>query len=414
MKLQYQVIIVGGGPAGMMAAIRAAERNFSVLLIEKNDQLGRKLLITGHGKCNFTHTGDLNYFLSQYVPNGKVLREALTTFSNDDLIQYFKKSDIPSYTDEGGRFFPKTDSAQSLLDVLRRAIQKLKIKVLFSTQVIELMVKNQKIYGVRLNEGTEILGDHVVISTGGRSYPATGSSGDGYHLARSMGHTVSDAKPALVSFKLLGNIPALLEGISLPDIVLKFRMDKKFWQERGAIIFTAKGISGPAVLNLSLVTTDYFPSANPIFLHMDLVPNSTEELLNVELTNIFLTHGKAQIKTVLAEYVPMRLCEEFLRSLNIDPLQKTAQVTKKQKFLIVEKLKDWPFQILAMGPWTNAMITKGGIFEKEIDFRTGQSKLVNGLYFAGEVIGVCGKTGGFNLQMAFSTGYLVGEKIVSF
>jgi len=396
----FDFCIIGGGPAGMMAAIRAAEKGKTVVLIEKNKTLGSKLLLTGGGRCNLTYAGlDNKEFVSNYDKHGDFLLSAFSIFSPEDTMSFFKKRNIKLKIEEN-KVFPKSDKSREILDCLINCLKEEKVKVLINSEVVDIVFNNNNIKKVVLGNGKEIIAKNYLITTGGKAYPQTGSTGAGFVWAKKGGHSVSELKPALTPLEIREKWVQRIKGVTLHNIGISFYNKKII----GDVLFTHFGISGPIVLNLSSVVK---PKDN-IFL--DLEPELNFDELNKKLLNLFEENNKKSIANVL--YFKEKINTLLLELSNIDKNTTCRNISRENRQRLVKNIKNIKLTVIAPMGFDKAMVTKGGIFLKEIDSKTMQSKILNNLYFAGEIIDLNGKTGGFNLQLAFTTGYVAGESVV--
>ncbi|MCK5451160.1 MAG: NAD(P)/FAD-dependent oxidoreductase [Candidatus Omnitrophica bacterium] len=403
------IVVIGGGPAGMMAAIGAASGQNEVTLIEKNKHLGRKLLLTGGGRCNLTNICEPEDLIYHFSKTGSFLRDAIKTFDNKSLISFFAKRGLKIKVEENGRVFPVTDKASSVLDLLEDEIKKLKIKVLCNTSVKRVMVTKSVVKSILCENGTIFQADKVIFATGGLSYQATGSTGDGIRMAEKLGHTIAPLKPGLVALTLENIFSHKLEGVSLNDVKLIFKTDKKkIVTEKGSIIFTKNGISGPILLSSSGKVIDRLNAGKKVFLEIDIMSmfdlKETEDILIKKI----LESPVKGLKNILKEFVPMRFSEVLLELSKIPQDKKANQLTFKERKELITLLKGLKFNVANTVSFEKAQITRGGVSVKEIDPKTMESKKEKGIYFAGEMIDIDGDCGGFNLQAAFSTGYLAG------
>ena len=403
------IVIVGGGPAGMMAAISVASDRNEVTLIEKNGHLGRKLLLTGAGRCNLTNICESEDLIHHFSKTGSFLRDAFKAFDNNDLISFFAKRGLKTRVEENGRVFPVTDKASSVLDLLEEELKKLKIKVLVNTSVKEVIVSQSVVKSVLCEDGTIIEADKVIVAAGGLSYEATGSTGDGIRMAEKLGHTIVPLKPGLVALTLESILPERLEGVSLNDVKLIFKADKKkVASEKGSIIFTKNGISGPITLSSSSKVVDWLGEGKKVSLEIDIMPmldpKEAEEMLIKKISE----SSVKGLKNILKEFVPMRFSDLLLELSKIPQEKKGNQLTSKERKSLITLFKGLKFDVANTVSFEKAQITRGGVSVKEIDPKTMESKKVRGLYFAGEMIDIDGDCGGFNLQAAFSTGHLAG------
>jgi predicted Rossmann fold flavoprotein len=407
---EKMIVIIGAGPAGIMAAISAASNRDEVVLIEKNEYLGRKLLLTGGGRCNLTNTCESKDLTHHFSKTGSFLRDAFKAFSNEDLISFFEKRGLTTKIEEDGRVFPVTDKASSVLVLLEEELKKLKVKILVKTRVKKINVLQGAVKGVLCEDGTTFAADKVIIATGGLSYKATGSTGDGIKLAEKMGHRIVPLKPGLVALVLASTIPKRLEGVSLNDVKLIFRTGKKkISSEKGSIIFTKHGISGPATLSLSSQVVDWINDGKKVSLEIDMMPMLDLREAEITLARKMPKSQEKSLKNILREFVPMRVSEILLELAKIPQRKKANQITLKERRSVAMLLKGLKFDVANSVSLKKAQITRGGVSTKDMDPKTMESKKIKGLYFAGEMIDIDGASGGFNLQAAFSTGYLAGR-----
>jgi len=407
----YDVAVVGGGPAGIMAAIRAAELKKDVVLIERNDSLGKKLLITGSGRCNITNTADTTEFIKKFGKKGSFLRSAFKSFSNMDVMEFFKSKGLDLKVEDGGRVFPVTDDAGSVLNLLKACLKESGVSVLYNYRLSRIDLQgNGDETSFKLNfENSSFMASRVVLATGGASYPVTGSTGDGFRMASELGHTIVPLKPGSVSLKTLEKWIWDLQGTALEDVSLTFKKDKKkVASGEGDVIFTHFGVSGPVILDLSNKVVSALEDGE-VKLLMDLKPELGMESLEAELLREFEKHGKTYLKNYLKFLLPNRLIPVFLELAGVDPNKTLNQISKKERNSLVNILKSMPVTITGHLPLEKAMVTCGGVSKKEINPQTMESNIRRGIYFAGEIIDLCAPTGGYNLQEAFSTGYLAGE-----
>ena len=402
--MMTDVVVIGGGPAGLMAAGTAVKRGLKTVLIEKNDILGRKLLITGKGRCNVTNGADISEFFDNVVRNPKFLYSAFYSFTNQDVINFFEERGIPLKEERGKRIFPKSDKSNDILRGLKKYIND--VNVIYK-KVTEVLTEDNEVKGVKLADGRVINAKSVIIATGGLSYPKTGSTGDGYKFAKNNGHTVTDLKPALVPLVLKGKYPRELEGLSLRNIevTLTDANGNELYKDFGEMVFTDNGVSGPVILSMS----SYVEDNKEYKLKIDLKPALDVEKLEKRILSDFAKYQNKNFSNSLNDLLPKKLIPVIPEVSGIDPYIKINQITKEMRKNLVSLLKNFEFEIKSKGPIDEAIITAGGINVREIKPGTMESKLVKGLFLAGEVIDVHAYTGGFNLQIAFSTGYLAGE-----
>jgi len=406
----YDIAIIGAGPAGIMAAIRASQLNKDVALIEKNNRIGKKILITGKGRCNVTNAASLDVFIERFGKQGSFLRSAFSAFFNQDLMDFFKSKGLSLKVERQGRIFPVTDKAGSVVEVLKKPLMKKNVKIIYNTNALDVKKKNN-IFRLNIFNESNICARKVILATGGVSYKATGSTGKGFHIARRLGHAIQPLMPALVPLKVKEAWVKQLQGLSLKNVRITFVYGKKkVVSDIGEILFTHFGISGPLILDLSGKIVALLKEHRKISLFIDLKPGMEPEKLRNRLLREFTAKGKFYFKNIMKDLLPHRLIPAFMSISGIDPEKTANQVAKYERESIITVLKAMPLTITGSLDIGKAMVTNGGVSTKEIDPRTMQSKLVPGLYFAGEIIDGCASSGGYNLQQAFSTGYLAGEK----
>ncbi|MDI6758720.1 MAG: NAD(P)/FAD-dependent oxidoreductase [Candidatus Omnitrophota bacterium] len=409
----YKIVIVGAGPAGMMAAIRASKFQKDVLLIEKSPILGKKLLLSGKGRCNLTNACDLDSFLKRFSKNGEFLRDSFKKFFNHDLMEFFKKRGLGLKTERQQRVFPVTDKSKSILSVLKNELQKNKVRIIYQSRLGDILVKEKKVTGLLLDNARFIPADKIILATGGTSYAWTGSTGEGIEIARKLGHRIAPLRQGLVPLEIKERYPKVLEGLTLKNIRLKFilgiNQKQEIISEIGELLFTGFGISGPLVLTLSGRIVDWQDKGERIFVEIDLKPGLSKEHLEAKFLREFEGLPNKSFKNILNGLLPKRLVDCFFEALDINPLKKANQVTRQERENTIFLLKAFKLEIVGARPQDEAMITRGGICLKDINPRTMESRIISGFYFAGEMIDVDADTGGFNLQAAFSTGYLAGE-----
>lgn len=418
-----KVVVIGGGPAGMMSAITAAQEKNEVIIIEKNKTLGRKLLITGKGRCNITSSLDMSEFIKNIPGNGKFLYSAFQTFKNTDIIEFLNKNGLKVKEERGNRIFPVTDSAQSVLDCFEREIKKDNIKVKYGTRVKRILRKeiqeenfNYKAVGVELEDGEKIYADKIILATGGKSYPLTGSNGDGYKIASELGHTITDIKPSIVPLEADVNICKYLQGLSLRNVKIMIKdieKNKKIYEDFGEMMFTHFGVSGPIILSSSAHLVRYknidrLLKENKIVLYIDLKPALSEEALDNRILRDFEEFKNKEFKNSLDKLLPQKMIPYVIEESGILLEKRVNEVSKDERRKLVSLLKNIEITIWGFRPIEEAIVTAGGISIKEINPKNMESKIVKGLSFAGEIIDVDAYTGGFNLQIAYSTGYIAG------
>ncbi len=397
----------------MLAAGRAAERGACVLLLEKMRQEGRKLLITGKGRCNITNSAQMGDFLNHVYPSGRFLKTAFTRFYNDDMIGLLNRYGLETVLERGGRYFPATGRSGDVLDALLKWLREAGVEIRCGQRVEKILVKDGRIEGV-LTDAAEFFASRVVLATGGKSYPATGSDGDGYRLAREVGHTVVKVRPALVPLETVEKVPAELHKLVLKNVNVALWVDgKKAGEEFGEMIFTSFGLSGPVILTLSRRVVDALEEGREVKVTIDLKPALDEQKLDRRLLRDLDENGKKELGTVFRKWLPASMVPVFIRLLEIDPKRMCHQVASSERKRIRYLLKNLAFSIHNYRSFKEAVITAGGIPTREINSGTMESKIVSGLYFAGEIIDLDADTGGYNLQIAYSTGWLAGDSAVS-
>ena len=406
-----QIVVIGGGPAGMMAAIVASQNGNDVILIEKMRSLGRKLSITGKGRCNLTSNLPIEDFIKNIPGNGKFLYSAFSQFDNVKLIQFFNSLGVQTKVERGDRVFPVSDNAMQVVNALKKELERLKVKILVDSKVQEVVVEDNKVKAVKTNEQT-IPCDKVILATGGKSYPMTGSDGYGYEIAKKLGHKIIELKGSLIPMEIYEKLD--LQGLSLKNVAINvWDREKKIYSDFGEMLFTHFGISGPIVLSASshilrIKDIEEKLKKKEIKLEIDLKPALSEEKLNQRIQRDFEKYNKKQFKNSLNDLLPSKMIPEIIKLSKIDPEKQVAQITKVERENLVKQIKKFTITIRKFRPIEEAIVTAGGVSIKEINSKTMESKIVSGLYFAGEIIDVDAYTGGFNLQIAFSTGYVAG------
>lgn len=405
-----KIIVIGGGAAGMMAAIAAAEAEpeNTVLLLEKNDKLGKKLFITGKGRCNLTNAGDDERFFQSVTTNSKFMYSSFYTFSNKDTIAFFEKLGLKTKVERGERVFPESNHSSDVIGVLKTKLNRLQnLEVMLQTEVSELLIEEQTIKGVIVKGGRTLKADAVIVATGGISYPLTGSTGDGYRFAGQAGHSVKPPVPSLVPFVLNDNFCKELMGLSLKNVMLSIKAGKKrIFEEQGELLFTHFGISGPLVIKASAYIHKYLDK--DLMMYIDLKPALTCDMLDERILRDFKTYANKDFHNALGELLPIKLIPVIVERSGIDAYKKVHSITKEERSRLIQCIKQFAVSFQGLRGFDEAIITKGGVAVKEICPSTMESKLVKNLYFAGEVLDVDALTGGFNLQVAWSTGHLAG------
>ena len=408
-----QVIVIGGGPAGMMAAIESAKNKNEVTIIERMRTPGRKLSITGKGRGNLTNNVDISEFVKNVPGNGKFLYSAFNQFTNKDLIAYFNSLGVETKVERGERVFPVSDTAMSFVNALKKELQKYKVTIKVNSLVKKILADNKKVIGVLLDNGETIKCDKIVLATGGKSYSATGSDGTGYKLAKDLGHTIVEPKGSLIPLETYEKYD--LQGLSLKNVAIKvLDNSKELYNDFGEMLFTHFGVSGPIILSASahilrVKSIEEKLKNKSIKIVIDLKPALSEEKLSQRIQRDFEKFTRKQFKNALSDLLPAKMIPEIIKLSKIDANKQVDQITKEERERLVKALKEFTVTIKKFRPIDEAIITAGGVSVKEINPQTMESKLISGLYFAGEIIDVDAYTGGFNLQIAFSTGYVAGQ-----
>ncbi len=415
-----KVIVIGGGPAGMMAAITSAENGNEVILLEKNKSLGKKLLITGKGRCNITSSLPMEDFIKNTPGNGMFLYSTFNKFTNQDIINFLQEQGLSVKEERGNRIFPVTDKSQDVLNCFEKKLKKLKnVKIMYEMQVLEILVDEEKrITGVKCKNKTIIKADKVILATGGKSYPLTGSTGDGYEIAKKLGHTITKIKPSLVPLETYEqDLHQSLQGLSLKNVKIKMvdaSKNKQIYEDFGEMLFTHFGVSGPVILSGSAHLVRYknideLLKNKKIKLSIDLKPALTEEKLNDRILRDFEDFKNKNFKNSLDKLLPQKLIPVIIERSGINPDKQVNSITKQERMKIVKLLKEFEVTLKNFRRIEDGIITAGGVSIKEVNPKTMESKLISGLYFAGEILDVDSYTGGFNLQIAYSTGFVAGK-----
>lgn len=406
------VIVIGGGAAGMMAAIFAARNGHQVRLLEKNEKLGKKLYITGKGRCNITNASDMDNLFANVISNRKFLYSAFYGFDNMQTIQFFEELGCKTKIERGERVFPVSDKSSDVINALHRELQRLKVDISFNTEVTKIVEKDGKAVGVIIAGKKEMLpADAVIVATGGMSYPSTGSTGDGYRFAKELGHKVTKLYQSLVPFQIEEEYVRELQGLSLKNVSLKvYAGKKKVYDDFGEMLFTHFGISGPLVLSASSFLTS-FVDREEIKAYIDLKPALSEEQLDDRILRDFSEMKNKQFKNGLDKLLPKKMIPVIVELSGINPEKPINSITKEERLGVVHLLKNMELHVERMRGYNEAIITKGGVSVKEINPSTMESTLVEGLYFIGEVLDLDALTGGYNLQIAWSTAYLAGTEV---
>jgi predicted Rossmann fold flavoprotein len=406
--MKKKVVVIGAGPAGMMTAGKASNRGLDVTLFEKNDRIGKKILISGKGRCNITNDTDIEGLIENTPGNGNFLYSAFYTFSNRDLIEFFEELGLKTKVERGGRVFPISDSSKDVNNALLKFLKKYNVDLKLNSPVKEIKTKDNTVEAVVLKDGTTVYCDSVVLTTGGASYPGTGSTGDGYAMAKALGHTIVDLRPSLVPLTTEETWVKDLQGLSLKNVSIQIINNKgrKIYSDFGEMLFTHFGVSGPVILSASRHILDY--GYKDVKLVIDLKPALSEEKLDERILRDFEKYSRKQFKNSLDELLPKKMIPVIIGLSDIEPDKFVNQIKKEERRNLVKLLKNLTLKITGSRPIQEAIVTAGGVSTDEINPSTMESKIINGLYFAGEVIDVDAYTGGFNLTIAFSTGYLAG------
>ena len=409
------VIITGGGPAGMMAAIIAARRGFKVTLVEKNEKLGKKLFITGKGRCNITNAGDTEDLFNSIVTNRKFMFSSFNGFSNYDTLGFFDELGLQIKIERGNRVFPESDHSSDVIGALNRELKRLSVDVRLNTEVKDIIVNDGKATGVVIKcSGKEstIQADNVIVATGGNSYQSTGSTGDGYRFARKLGHSVTPILPALVPFNVAEDWESDLQGLSLKNVsIVVLDGKQEIYSDFGEMLFTHFGVSGPLILSASSFAARRIKE-HPLKLIIDLKPALSQEQLDERILRDFDEEKNKAFKNSLDKLLPKKMIPVIVRLSDIDGNKKVNEITKQERQRLVSLIKGLELTLTGLRGFNEAIITQGGINVREINPTTMESKLVKNLYFAGEVLDVDALTGGFNLQVAWSTGYAAADHLV--
>ncbi len=409
----YDVIIIGAGPAGLMAAGCAAEIGGKVLILEKMRLPGRKLLITGKGRCNITNDAPIEEFIRHIFPDGRFLWNAFSKFYSGDIIKLLEKYGVESTLERGGRYFPASNKSKDVLDALLKWVNGLKVEIQCGFKVEKLLVENGVIRGI-VSNGQEFISEKVILATGGKSYPGTGSEGDGFRLAKSVGHSIAEPLPSLVPLVCRGDVAQRLQGLALKNVNATVWVNgKKAAEEFGEILFTHFGLSGPIILTLSRKAVAELHKNSKVEISIDLKPALDEQKLDKRLIRDLNEQGKKKIGNLFRKWLPTSMIPVFLDLLKLDPEKESHQVSSAERKQIRNLLKNFRFEITGHRSFKEAIITAGGVLTKEIMPKTMESKKVSGLYFAGEILDLDADTGGYNLQIAYSTGWLAGGSCMS-
>lgn len=416
-----RVVVIGGGAAGMFAAMGAAEAGHAVTLLEQNEKLGKKIYITGKGRCNLTNACDTQDLFGNIPRNPKFLYSAIYGYDNFRVIDFFETHGMKTKTERGNRVFPVSDHSSDVIATLQRRLQQLGVKICLYTKVEKILTEDRKdgiqgekdqriVSGVGTDQGI-YKADAVIVATGGISYPSTGSTGDGYRFAKELGHQIEELSPSLVPMTVKEAYCMQMQGLSLRNVSVTIGDGKKIlYQEFGELLFTHFGVSGPLILSASSVVNDRIRKKE-LQLEIDLKPALTQEQLDARILRDFEENKNRQFKNVIQKLLPAKMIPVVITLSGISPEKKINEITKEERRQLLQVIRHFPLTLTGLRDFREAIITRGGIHVKEIDPSTMESKLVKGLYFAGEVLDVDAYTGGFNLQIAWSTGYLAGSSV---
>ena len=405
-----KVLVVGGGAAGMFAAIFAAYNGNEVHIFEKNDKLGKKLFVTGKGRCNITNAGDMETLFASVVTNSKFLYSSFYGYTNRDVIEFFERIGVPTKVERGNRIFPVSDHSSDVIAGLLRELEQLGVEIHLRSEVTNVIGK-ESFEAIRLKNGRQIEGDACIVATGGCSYQTTGSTGDGYRFAKACGHQVTELVPALVPLVIKEQFVRELQGLSLRNVEASiFDREKKLYSDFGEMLFTHYGVSGPLMLSASSYIGKHLKEKD-LTLMIDLKPALSYEQLDQRVLRDFEENINKQFKNAIGKLFPTKLIPIMLECSGIDPEKKVNLITKEERQAFVRLIKNFTLTITGLRDFNEAIITQGGVAVKEINPSTMESRLVSNLYFVGEVLDLDALTGGFNLQIAWSTGYAAGNSI---
>ncbi|MCM1259297.1 MAG: NAD(P)/FAD-dependent oxidoreductase [Roseburia sp.] len=406
-----KVIVVGGGPAGMFAALAAAECGHSVTLLEQNEKLGKKLYITGKGRCNITNAGEMENLFQNVMSNPKFLYSAFYGCDNFRVIDFFENHGVKTKIERGNRVFPVSDHSSDVIFALDKALKQAKVQIKLNTKTEKILTEDNRVEGVLLFDGTRIKADAVILATGGFSYQSTGSKGDGYRFARETGHEVTTLYPSLVPMTAKEGYVTDLQGLSLKNVQVTIKNDNKaLYQDFGEMLFTHFGVSGPLILSASSKVGKILLEKE-LSMYIDLKPALTKEQLDHRLLREFGESKNKQFKNVLNSLLPAKMRSVVQNLCEIDQEKKVNEITREERNGLITILKQFPVTLTGLRDFNEAIITKGGVSVREVNPSTMESKIVSGLFFAGEVLDLDALTGGYNLQIAWSTGYLAGSSV---
>jgi predicted Rossmann fold flavoprotein len=408
-QMVWDVAIIGGGPSGMMAAGRASELGAKVILIEKNESLGKKLLISGGGRCNVTNAEfDTRALLEKFKENGKFLFSAFSQFSVKETLNFFNSKGMPTKIENEKRVFPESNSSSSVLNVLASYMKERNVKILTNSPVLEIKSDSKKITSVILENGDEIFAKSFIIATGGKSYPKTGSTGDGFVWLKKLGHSIIKPDSALVPINIKEDWVKGLQGITLPEVKISiFQDDKKVETKLGKILFTHFGLSGPTILNMSRKINELMPYGD-VFVSLDILPKFDFSSLNTELQKVFKKHTNKKFRNAILDLIPSGLVEIIIKKSDINGDTFCHSVTRDERIKLMHVLKDIQIQVKSLQSPENAIVSSGGVKLEEVDFKTMQSKLFSNLYLTGDILNINRPSGGYSLQICWTTGYVAG------
>ena len=411
-RTALDVVVIGGGAAGMMAALQAAYGGARVVLLEKNEKLGKKIYITGKGRCNVTNVADVEEFFRQVPRNPRFLNAALRQFDHEDVTSTLSMLGTETKVERGGRVFPVSDHASDVTRALHHGMKDAGVQVELNTGAQKIEKAEDGLFKVMLSQGGCLTAKSVIVATGGMSYPSTGCTGDGYRFAKENGHTVTPLRGSLVGLTIAEKWPTLLMGLSLKNVRVQAKVGKKkIYDELGEMLFTHFGVSGPLIIELSSHMPEDYESVS---VTLDMKPALTEEQVDLRLQREFTQNARKQLSSVLVTLMPARMGPVFAQLCGLSPEQPINQITREQRMVIAKNLKALPLRVTGTRPIEEAIVTRGGVEVKEVSPSTMMSKLTPGLFFAGEVLDVDAHTGGFNLQIAFSTGALAGRSAAAY
>lgn len=410
---KFDVVVVGAGVSGLIAACSASKSGAHVMILEKMPRAGTKLLITGKGRCNITNTAYQSEYYNHIHPKGKFLKHAFSRFFSTQIIELLNRNGVETVEERGGRVFPKSNKSSDVLQALLRETEKHHVEIRYQSKVESLVYEGHTVKGVKYSnkgEEKEVSAGAVIISTGGKSYPATGSDGDGYTLAKTAGHSIERIRQALVPLEIKDDEPKQLQGLALKNVKAVVWVNRKKQEEAfGEMLFTHFGLSGPIILTLSRVVVDEIHTGNSVSISIDLKPALDEKKLDNRLLRDLEEHAKKNVENIASLWFPKKLIPVFFERTGIDPQKEGHQITSKERRRMKMFMKEFTLQVKGPRSFKEAIITAGGVPTTEIDSKTMRSKLIDSLYFAGEVIDLDADTGGYNLQIAWSTGWLAGE-----